>query len=176
MLAPSAPWRRSYLWQTVRRGALRVRARLRGGTPQLIVGAEARSAPEPSVSKRSNASRISCFCSSVSACLALAAGRFAGGMRTGKAATNCSTCVRGRNSYHWMRSTPRSSYRRLRSPTRVPCRPRSACLRAQAGSQVPPLAKGDTPSPSVRPDPSDAAPTAPASLCLSESLRQAQSL
>ena len=87
-----------------------MRARLRGGTPQLIVGAEARSAPEPSVSKRSNASRISCFCSSVSACLALAAGRFAGGMRTGKAATNCSTCVRGRNSYHWMRSTPRTSY------------------------------------------------------------------
>ena len=40
---------------------------------------------------------------------------------------NCSTCVRGRNSYHWMRSTPRSSYRRLRSPTRVPCRLGSAC-------------------------------------------------
>ena len=66
------------------------------------------------------------------------------------------------------------SYRRLRSPTSVPCRSAS---RAQAGSsQVPPLAKGDTPSPSVRPNPSDAAPTAPANLCLSESLRQAQSL
>ena len=51
----------------------------------------------------------------------------------------------------------------------------SACPPRQA-SQVPPLAKGDTPSPSVRPNPSDAAPTAPASLCLSESLRQAQSL
>ena len=154
-----------------------MRARLRGGTQQLIVGAEARSAPEPSVSKRSNASRISCFCSSVSACLALAAGRFAGGMRTGKAATNCSTCVRGRNSYHWMRSTllgiPIDD-----SEVLLECRADVGlrALRAQAGSQVPPLAKGDTPSPSVRPDPSDAAPTAPASLCLSESLRQAQSL
>ena len=135
-----------------------MRARLCGGTPQLIVGAEARSAPEPSVSKRSNASRISCFCSSVSACLALAAGRFAGGMRTGKAATNCSTCVRGRNSYHWMRSTPIDD-----SEVLLECRADVGlrALRAQAGSQVPPLAKGDTPSPSVRPNPSDAAPTAP---------------
>ncbi len=83
-------------------------------------------------------------------------------------------CVRGRNSYHWMRSTPIDDSEVLLSYcSAVPTR--SACP-AQAGSQVPPLAKGDTPSPSVRPDPSDAAPTAPASLCLSESLRQAQSL
>ena len=43
-------------------------------------------------------------------------------------------------------------------PSACPLRP----LRCVAGSsQVPPLAKGDTPSPSVRPNPSDAAPTAP---------------
>ena len=156
-----------------------MRARLRGGTPQLIVGAEARSAPEPSVSKRSNASRISCFCSSVSACLALAAGRFAGGMRTGKAA-NCSTCVRGRNSYHWMRSTPIDDSEVLlecrADSVCVPSVPKQAprCLLSQKG--IPPLpASGPIPltprqprqqvsasaNPSARPNPSDAAPTAP---------------
>ena len=87
---------------------------------------------------------------------------------------------RGRSSYcrYWMRSTPR----RLRSPTTVPCRlglralPRQAprCLLSQKG--IPPLpASGPIPltprqprqqvsasaNPSARPNPSDAAPTAP---------------